>query len=91
MESATGKAPPFDRIIDSLLFTLSNGDITAAVNAQNDYFKKTENPIKILRDKPCLLVFDRAETVLKAREAKAAGYFAEDCAEYALLFKYLLE
>ena len=29
LESATGKAPPFNRIIDSLLFTLSNGDITA--------------------------------------------------------------
>jgi len=91
LQSATGKAPPFDRTIDSLLFTLSNGDITAAVNPQNDYFKKTENLLKILREKPCLLVFDRAETVLKAREAKAAGYFAEDCAEYAWLFKQLLE
>jgi len=91
LQSATGKAPPFDRIIDSLLFTLSNGDITAAVNPQNDYFKKTENLLKILRDKPCLLVFDRAETVLKAREAKAAGYFGDACAEYAWLFKQLLE
>ena len=91
LESATGKAPPFDRIIDSLLFTLSNGDLTTAVNPQNDYFKKTENLLKILREKPCLLVFDRAETVLKAGEAKVAGYFADDCAEYAWLFKQLLE
>jgi GTPase SAR1 family protein len=91
LQSATGKAPPCDRTIDSLLFTLSNGDITAAVNAQNDYFKKTENLLKILRDKPCLLVFDRADTLLKTGEAKAAGYFAEDCAEYAWLFKQLLE
>jgi adenylate kinase family enzyme len=91
LESATGKAPPFDWIIDSLLFTLSNGDITAAVNAQNDCGKKTENLLKILREKPCLLVFDRADTLLKAREAKAAGYFADDCAEYAWLFKQLLE
>jgi len=91
LESATGKAPPCDRTIDSLLFTLSYGDITAAVNPQNDYFKKTENLLKILREKPCLLVFDRAETVLKTGEAKAAGYFAEDCAEYAGLFKQLLE
>ncbi|MEG3910302.1 ATP-binding protein [Microcoleus sp. w2-18bC1] len=91
LQSATGKAPPFDRTIDSLLFTLSNGDITAAVNAQNDYFKKTENLLKILREKPCLLVFDRADTLLKAGEAKAAGYFADDCAEYAWLFKELLE
>jgi len=91
LQSATGKAPPCDRTIDSLLFTLSNGDITAAVNAQNDCGKKTENLLKILRDKPCLLVFDRADTLLKTGEAKAAGYFAEDCAEYAWLFKQLLE
>ncbi|MEG4456798.1 NB-ARC domain-containing protein [Microcoleus sp. N9_A1] len=91
LQSATGKAPPFDRTIDSLLFTLSNGDITAAVNAQNDCGKKTENLLKILREKPCLLVFDRADTLLKAGEAKAAGYFADDCAEYAWLFKQLLE
>ena len=87
LESATGKAPPFDRIIDSLLFTLSNGDITA----ENDCGKKTENLLKILREKPCLLVFDRAETLLKTGEAKAAGYFADNCAEYAWLFKQLLE
>ncbi|MEG4353143.1 NB-ARC domain-containing protein [Microcoleus sp. LAD1_D5] len=91
LQSATGKAPPFDRTIDSLLFTLSNGDITTAVTAQNDYFKKTDNLLKILREKPCLLVFDRADTLLKTGEAKAAGYFAEDCAEYAWLFKQLLE
>ncbi|MEG3929822.1 NB-ARC domain-containing protein [Microcoleus sp. T3_B1] len=91
LQSATGKAPAFDRTIDSLLFTLSNGDITAAVNPQNDYFKKTENLLKILREKPCLLVFDRADTLLKAGEAKAAGYFADDGAEYAWLFKQLLE
>jgi len=91
LESATGKAPPCDRTIDSLLFTLSNGDITTATNAQNDCGKKTENLLKILRDKPCLLVFDRADTLLKAGEAKAAGYFADDCAEYAWLFKQLLE
>ena len=91
MESATGKAPPCDRTIDSLLFTLSNGDITAAANAQNDSGKKTENLLKILREKPCLLVFDRADTLLQAGEAKTAGYFAGDCAEYAWLFKQLLE
>ncbi|MEG3861360.1 NB-ARC domain-containing protein, partial [Microcoleus sp. herbarium12] len=91
LQSATGKAPPCDRTIDSLLFTLSNGDITAAVNPQNDCGKKTENLIKILREKPCLIVFDRADTLLKTGEAKAAGYFAEDCAEYAWLFKQLLE
>ncbi|MFM9264754.1 NB-ARC domain-containing protein [Tychonema sp. BBK16] len=91
LESAIGKAPPCDRTIDSLLFTLSNGDITAATNAQNDCGKKTENLLKILREKPCLIVFDRADTLLQAGEAKTAGYFAGDCAEYAWLFKQLLE
>ena len=91
LESATGKAPPCDRTIDSLLFTLSNGEITAATNTQNDCGKKTENLLKILREKLCLLVFDRAETLLQAGEAKTAGYFAGDCAEYAWLFKQLLE
>ncbi len=91
LESATGKAPPCDRTIDSLLFTLSNGEITTATNAQNDCGKKTENLLKILRDKPCLLVFDRADTLLQSKEAKTAGYFAGDCAEYAWLFKQLLE
>jgi GTPase SAR1 family protein len=91
LESATGKAPRCDRTIDSLLFTLSNGEITAATNAQNDCGKKTENLLKILRDKPCLLVFDRADTLLQTNEAKTAGYFAGDRAEYAWLFKQLLE
>jgi NB-ARC domain len=91
LQSATGKAPPCDRTIDSLLFTLSNGDITAAVTPQDHSFQKIEKLIKILREKPCLIVFDRADTLLKTGEAKAAGYFAEDCAEYAWLFKQLLE
>ncbi|TAE98881.1 MAG: ATP-binding protein, partial [Oscillatoriales cyanobacterium] len=91
LQSATSKAPPCDRTIDSLLFTLSNGDITTAVTPQEDSFQKTEKLIKILREKPCLIVFDRADTLLQTREAKAAGYFAEDCAEYAWLFKQLLE
>lgn len=91
LQSATGKAPPCDRTIDSLLFTLSNGDITAAVNPQEDSFQKIEKLIKIIKAKPCLIVFDRADTLLKTREAKAAGYFAEDYAEYAWLFKQLLE
>jgi hypothetical protein len=53
--------------------------------------KKPKNLLKILKEKPCLLVFDRAETLLKTEEAKAAGYFADNCAEYAWLFKQLLE
>ncbi|HAJ64207.1 MAG TPA: hypothetical protein DCP31_37335 [Cyanobacteria bacterium UBA8543] len=43
LRSATSIAPQFDGIIDSLLFTLSNGKITAAFTVQDDYLKKTES------------------------------------------------
>ncbi|MGL4376967.1 MAG: NB-ARC domain-containing protein, partial [Microcoleaceae cyanobacterium] len=91
LQSVTSKAPPFDWIIDSLLFTLSNGNITTAVTAQDNSLQKIEKLIKILKTKPCLICFDRVETLLKTKQAETAGYFAEDCAEYAWLFKQLTE
>ncbi|MDF0556880.1 ATP-binding protein [Kamptonema sp. UHCC 0994] len=91
LQSATGKAPPFDWTIDSLLFTLSNGDITTTVTPQDDSLKKIEKLIKIIKAKPCLIIFDRAETLLKTKQAQTAGYFADDSAEYPWLFKQLLE
>jgi len=91
LRSATGIAPRFDGIIDSLLCTLSNGEITAAFTVQDDYLKKTEKLVKLLKDKPCLVVLDNVETVLKTCQAAGAGYFANDCAEYAWLFKQLAE
>jgi GTPase SAR1 family protein len=91
LQSATGKAPKFEGIIDSLLFTLSRGDITTAITAQDDYYQKTERLIKLLRDQPCLVVIDNVETVLKTRQAEGVGYFADDCIEYAWLFRQLVE
>jgi GTPase SAR1 family protein len=91
LQSATGKAPPFNSTIDSLLFTLSNGDITTAVTPQDDSLKKIEKLIKIIKSKPCLIIFDRAETLLKTKQAQTTGYFADDSAEYPWLFKQLLE
>lgn len=91
LRSATGTAPKFDGIIDSLLFTLSQGKITAAVTAQEDYSKKTERLVKLIKDQPCLVVLDNIETVLKTRQAEGVGYFADNCAEYAWLFKQLVE
>ncbi|OCQ91110.1 AAA family ATPase [Oscillatoriales cyanobacterium USR001] len=91
LQSATGKAPPFNSTIDSLLFTLSNGDITTAVTPQDDSLKKIEKLIKIIKATPCLIIFDRAETLLKTKQAQTAGYFADDSAEYPWLFKQLLE
>jgi DNA polymerase III delta prime subunit len=91
LQSVTSKAPPFDWIIDSLLFTLSNDDITTALTAQDNSLKKIEKLIKILKTKPCLICFDRVETLLKTKEGESAGYFADDCTEYAWLFKQLTE
>jgi tetratricopeptide (TPR) repeat protein/DNA-binding Xre family transcriptional regulator len=84
-----GKPPRFDGIIDSLLEKLSNGQITEAVTARDDYFKKTERLLKLLKAKPCLVILDNVETVLKTRQAEGAGYFADDCVEYAWLFQQL--
>lgn len=91
LRSVTGKPPRFDSIMDSLLLSLSNSKITAATTILDDYFKKTERLVKLLKDKPCLLVLDNVETVLKTKQAKRAGYFADDCAEYAWLFQQLAE
>jgi len=91
LQSVTSKAPPFDWVIDSLLFTLSNDDITTAVTAQDNSLQKIEKLIKILKTKPCLICFDRVETLLKTKEAESAGYFADDWAEYMWLFKQLTE
>jgi tetratricopeptide (TPR) repeat protein len=89
--SVTGKPPRFQDIIDSLLLTLSNGEITRTVTTLDDDRRKIERLVKLLKDRPCLVVLDNVETVLQTRQAKRAGYFADDCAEYALLFQQLVE
>ncbi len=91
LRSVTGKPPRFDGIMDSLLFTLSQGEINTTVTILDDYFQKTERLVKLLKATPCLVVLDNVETVLKANVAKRAGYFADECAEYAWLFKQLAE
>ncbi len=91
LRSGTGIAPQFDMIVDSLLSTLSSGKITPAAILQDDYLQKTEKLIKLLREQPCLVVLDNVETVLASAQANKAGYFAENCAEYAWLFKQLAE
>ncbi|WP_449418371.1 ATP-binding protein [Phormidium nigroviride] len=90
LRSATGKAPRFDSIIDSLLLTLSNGEISAATT-QNDYRQKTEIFLRLLKQKPCLVVLDNVETVLQTGQAQKTGYFADDCFEYLWLFKHIVE
>lgn len=90
LRSPTGKAPRFDSIIDSLLLTLSNGEISAATT-QNDYRQKTEILLRLLKQKPCLVVLDNVETVLQTGQAQKTGYFADDCFEYLWLFKHIVE
>jgi len=91
LRSVTGIPPRFDGVMDSLLLTLSSGEITPAVTLQDDYFKKTERLVKLLRDKPCLIVLDNVETILKTKQAKRAGYFADEYTEYTWLFRQLVE
>jgi len=91
LKSATGKAPRFNNIIDSLLLTLSNAKITPAFTISDDYHQKTERLVELLKEKPCLVVLDNVETVLQTGKAKRAGYFADECAEYAWLFSQIAE
>ena len=85
------KPPRFDLIIDSLLFTLSGGKITAAVTAQDEYRQKTERIVRLLQNKPCFVVLDNVETTLQTGDSERAGYFAVDNPEFAWLFKELVE
>lgn len=91
LRSATDAAPCFDGIVDSLLFTVSNGAISTATTIQDDYLKKTARLIELFKKQPCLIVLDNVETVLQSGQADRAGYFASNCAEYAWLFKQLAE
>jgi GTPase SAR1 family protein len=98
LRSATGIAPEFNWIVDSLLSALAGSEINSGAilsegfaNEQEDYFKKTAKLIDILKQKPCLVVLDNVETVLQAGVADKAGYFASNCAEYAWLLKQLAE
>jgi tetratricopeptide (TPR) repeat protein len=90
LRSSTGKAPRFDSIIDSLLLTLSHGEISAATT-QNDYRQKTEILMRLLKEKPCLVVLDNVETVLQTGQSQKTGYFADDCLEYKWLFNQIIE
>jgi hypothetical protein len=85
LRSATGIAPGFDWIVDSLLFTLSGGAITSAATVQDDYLKKTARPIELLKKQPCLIVLDNVETILQTGQASQAGYFAASYPEYIRL------
>ncbi|NEO99346.1 MAG: ATP-binding protein [Symploca sp. SIO2E9] len=91
LASVTGKPPQFNRIMDSLLLTLSQGEITTDITCLDDPQQKTERLIKLLKEQPSLVVLDNVETVLKTKQAKRAGYFSDDYAEYTWLFKRLTE
>lgn len=103
LRSPTDKPPPCDRILDSLLSTLSGkschpgacpllgkSETTSTAISPADYLQKTQRLIEILKRKPCILVFDRVETVLQSRAASTAGYIANDYVEYKWLFQQLV-
>lgn len=89
LRSATGAPRQFNKIVSSLLFALSNGEITPAITILDDERQKTERLVQLLKEQPCLLVLDDVETVLTIKQAKRAGYVDEFCAEYGWLFKQL--
>lgn len=91
LQASAGIPPEFPHIIDSLFLTLSNTDPSIPPSHPNDSHQKIEKLIKLVKEKPCLIVFDSVETILKTGQAQTAGYFAETCTEYAWLFKQLLE
>ncbi|HSF76686.1 MAG TPA: NB-ARC domain-containing protein [Microcoleus sp.] len=91
LRSATGIAPGFDWIVDSVLYTLSGGAISSATTIEDDYLKKTARLIELLKKQPCLIVLDNVETILQTGQASQAGYFAASCPEYAWMFKQLAE
>lgn len=93
LQAPPGYPPPqFDSTIDEILEILSNGQISKAVTAKDDYLKKTERLVNLLQERPCLLVIDNVETVLEAGTSKKAGHFSDrdDCLKYGWLFKQLL-
>ena len=89
LRSTTDTPRQFNKIVNSLLFALSNGKITQAVTILEDDRQKTERLMQLLKEQPCLLVLDDVETVLTIKQAKRAGYVADICAEYGWLFKQL--
>ncbi|MFB2897546.1 NB-ARC domain-containing protein [Aerosakkonemataceae cyanobacterium BLCC-F50] len=88
----SGDIPPnFVVFIDSLFSVLSHTDTTIALSKPNDCHQKIEQFIKLVKEKPYLIVFDSVETILKTGLAQTAGYFDETYTEYAWLFKQLLD
>lgn len=88
----SGDIPPnFLVFIDSLLSVLSYTDTTIALSQPNNSHQKIEQFIKVVKEKPCLIVFDSVETILKTCLAQTAGYFDERYKEYSWLFKQLLD
>jgi tetratricopeptide (TPR) repeat protein/GTPase SAR1 family protein len=87
----TNKPPSFHTVTDSIFFVLSNGKITTATTARDDFHKKTDRILEILNEKPCLIVFDNVESVLHTKKFYHAGYFEPEFNDYAHLFKSLVE
>ncbi len=96
LEFVKNQAPQFDWFLDSLLSALSSVDTTFPIQnppsaAPVHSFQKIEKLLKLLKNKPCLIVCDRLETILQFGRAETAGYFSETQSEYAWLFKLLIE
>ena len=102
LHSPANQPHPFSWIVDFILSSLADSNChpltcpffgTNGTNgniSEGNYLQKTQRLINILKHKPCLLVFDGMETLLQTGDAKNAGYFADDCADYTWFFQQLL-
>ncbi|KPA15233.1 protein containing Toll-Interleukin receptor, partial [Candidatus Magnetomorum sp. HK-1] len=79
----TNRPPNFHIVTDLILFTLSENTITKAATAKDDFHKKTERILSILKKKSCLIVFDNVESVLRTEKSYYAGYFEPEFNDYA--------
>ncbi|OAD24126.1 hypothetical protein THIOM_000017 [Candidatus Thiomargarita nelsonii] len=85
------KPPSFHSITDSLLIALSDGKITSEMTSKDDFREKTNKLLALLKKRPCLVVLDNVESVLKREDTQLAGYFEPDCKDYAYLFDELIK
>jgi len=87
---ATKKPPSFHSIINSLLVVLSKGEITPEKISNENFYEKTDRLIAHLKHTPCFVVIDNVESVLITGKAPKAGYFSQECKNYAYLFKSMI-
>lgn len=87
----TGEPPTFKESISSLLFEITDGDITRETISQDNENQLIQRVINQIKKRKCLLIFDNAETLLSRADSDQAGLFSRNAKDYAYLFKQIIE